>query len=185
MVTLAEVRIRGTALTPLEPFVRAHFGDEGWETLLDGLEPSDAQIYREGPLAMSWYPFSAGYAITPVLIEMAGGDHDILREVAYAGLDYGTRHIFKAIFKLGSPGFMVARSDLVWRRYYDTGSMTAKVEAAHAHVEVHDFPPMPPHYDEVLLRSVEAVIVKAGGELISSEIVPTHTARCAFEYRWR
>ncbi|NOY91439.1 MAG: hypothetical protein GXP55_09535 [Deltaproteobacteria bacterium] len=188
MIPLEKVMVRGTALTPLEPFVRGRLGDEAWETLLASMPTEHAEILRSKPLAMSWYPFAMAWEFLPQLLRLADGDESILRELAHAGLEYSIRHIFKAIFKIGSPGFMVARSDMIWRRYYSTGSMTATVEGNAARVAVHDFPHLPPLYDKVILHSVEATIIKAGGEITRARRVPSSTdasASCAFEYEWR
>jgi len=186
MVPLDEVNIRGTAVAPFGPFVRKRLGDDTWDAMLRDMRPEFAEHFRAGPLAMSWYPFAMASDLLPELVQHAGGDESILRELAHDSLDYSTRHIFKAIFKVGSPGFMVARSDMIWRRYYSSGTMTADVQAGAARVEVRDFPALPPHYDKIVLHSIEAVIAKAGGSLSMARQVRSSDADvcAAFEYRW-
>lgn len=178
-----DVQIKGTALVPFQAYVRERFGDEALRTLLTRLAPADQDAFRGVVLPIGWYPFRIALAAVDVVAEL-GGDA-VLREMAFHNLDYATRNIFKVLFKLGSPQFMVARSDRVWTSYYSAGRMSVPVvKSGYAEIVVHDFPCLTPRYRQVLLHSIEAVVEKAGGKVASAETRDVPSADAGFVVTW-
>src|SRR5262249_10979486 len=103
-------------------------------------------------------------------------------------LDRATNLIFRAIFKVGSPEFMVGKSDQVWKKYYSTGHMEVPYASkGKASVRLLQFPEMTPNYNLVILHAVEAVIVKAGGKITRREItrdIHRGDDHCEYTYEW-
>jgi hypothetical protein len=163
------------------------FGAEGWGRFLQYLEPALAKEFSRPVLAASqWYPFAMATCGADALVVLAQ-DQRILREYAAFNLDYETRMIFRSIFKLGSPEFMVARSDQVWRKFYSLGTMTCDVRPGEACVRLHDFPPATTNFDQLILYSIEAVLIKAGARMKSARHSKCNrfgSPFCEYSFEW-
>jgi hypothetical protein len=164
-VPITNVTMRGTPFAPVQEFVRAQFQDAGWRRFLAILDPAARDIVSQSIIATNWYPFPLALNIVDGLVVLAEGRGSVLRDFAIRNLDYATNVVFRAIFKVGSPAFMVARSDQVWKKYYSTGRMVCDVEPGHSRIELRDFPHLSPNYEKLLLHSIEAVLLKAGARL--------------------
>lgn len=162
--------IRGTALIPLQPFIEGRFGTSSWAAFLHQLPEETRDIYERPLIASVAYPLSAALDAIDSLVRLAGGG-STLREFAVFNLDFATKMVFRAIFKLGSPEFMVARSDQVWRKLYSHGRMSCATSRGRAIVQLHGFQGLRPNYDRLLLHSVEAVLIKAGAKMRGAEQV--------------
>ena len=146
--------IRGSLFQSLPEFVKTHLGEQRWEEFLERVDPGAAAVYRKEMDALSWYPFSVVSSATDALVAMSpmGTGDATLRKFATHNLDRATNLIFRAIFKVGSPEFMVSKSDQVWKKYYSTGRMTVdEVSRGQASVQLHDFPEITRNYTRVVL----------------------------------
>jgi hypothetical protein len=149
--------------------VLKHFGQEAWGTFLADLEPAPRALVEQPVIATNWYPYAYCCAYIDGLVVLASGRQTVLREFAMHNLDYATNMVFRAIFKLGTPEFMVARSDQVWKKLYSHGSMVCDVKQGRARLELHDFPMLSERYSDVVKHSIEAVLLKAGARLTHIE----------------
>ena len=162
---LSRVFVRGTPFAPVEAFVRSQFKEGGWHHFVSLLDPAAREVVTQPVIATNWYPFPIALSLIDHLVILAEGRVSVLRDFAIHNLDYATNVVFRAIFKVGSPQFMVARSDQVWKKYYSTGHMVCDVGHGHSRVELHDFPYLTPNYEKLLVHSIEAVLMKAGARL--------------------
>lgn len=162
---ITAVNVRGTALAPVENFVRRQYTDAGWREFLSLLEPGAREALSQSVIATNWYPFSLALDVVDGLVLLADERPSVLRDFATQNLDYATNMVFRAIFKVGSPQFMVARSDQVWKKYYSAGRMVCDVVPGRSRIELRDFSHLSPNYEKLLLHSIEAVLLKAGARL--------------------
>lgn len=188
--TLANVRVRGTAIVPLRPFIESKFGLDGAATMSRLLSAEAREIFEQPLIGLSWYPFEAGLEIIDALVTLAPAraGATVLRDFAFYNLSYATNVIFRTIFKVGTPEFMIARSDQVWKRFYSHGRMTCETRKKGARVELHDFPYLTPHYSRLVMYGMEAVVEKAGAQFVSG--VQTRSVLegdpfSEFVYEWR
>ncbi len=187
-MTVAGTMIRGTALAPSKQFVMTRFGQERWDDFLEPLSEQTRDVFAAPILPVSWYPFTAALEMIDSALRLAGGDVGVLREIAFFNLDYATNLVFKAIFKLGSPELMVGKSDQVWKKYYSRGHMVPHVTRRNARIELFDFPELTRVYGLVVLHSIEAVVVKAGGNVVravQTRDLARGDAVGEFVYEWR
>jgi hypothetical protein len=182
--------IRGSLFQSLPSFVKAHFGAQRWDEFLDRVDPVAADAYKNEMAALAWYPFIvvASAADTMVAMSSEGTGDAALKKFATHNLDRATNLIFRAIFKIGSPEFMVSKSDQVWKKYYSTGRMTVEnASKGKASVRLYDFPEITRNYTRVVLHAIEATIVKAGGRPTSREVtrdIHAGDAYTEFSYNW-
>lgn len=186
-VSAHEVNLRGTAVAPLKPFIHRHFGDAGWGRFLGAL-PADARAGIETPIiATNWYPYTHCCAYIDGIFALGDMRGTILRDFAIHNLDYATNMVFRAIFKLGTPEFMVARSDQVWKKFYSHGRMVCDVRPKFARIELHDFPLKSSSYARVVTHSIEAVLLKAGARMkraVQSRSALEGNPFSEFTYEW-
>jgi hypothetical protein len=183
-------RIRGSLFQSLPEFVKKRFGQHRWEEFLRRVDPVAAEPLRSGMQALNWYPFLVVASAADAMVAMsADGEGDAtLQKFAVHNLDRATNLIFRAIFKMGSPEFMVGKSDQVWKKYYSTGRMVVEDSSpTKARVRLYDFPDITQTYSKVVMYAIEAVIVKAGGRTTYRQI--THDVNagddfCEFSYAW-
>ena len=183
--------IRGSLFAPVPQFVKETFGEARWPEFLELVDPVAARYLNTELQALSWYPFkvitSAVEAIQ--MMTRATDAEATLRKLSRHNLDRATNIIFRAIFKVGSPEFMVSKSDQVWEKYYSKGRMlVGNATRGCATVQLVNFREITPTYTRVVQYAMEAVITKAGGKLTRSEIT-LDTNRgdhlCEFSYTWK
>jgi hypothetical protein len=176
--TTRETFIRGSLFAPLPPFMQTYLGPEGWEDFLQRVDPVASTVLRSEFVALAWYPFRVITSTIEVLGTMGKmvGKPTAVRDLAFHNLNHATRGIFRAIFKIGSPEFMMSRADQVWRKYYSTGRMTSPlVTRREAVIRLEGVPGMTPSYSVAVMHSLEAVVVKAGGRISVAEITSDMT----------
>jgi len=182
--------IRGSLFQSLPEFVKARFGEHRWEEFLRRIDPVAADALRNDMQALAWYPFLVVASAADAMVAMSpsGQGDATLQRFAVHNLDRATNLIFRAIFRVGSPEFMVGKSDQVWKKYYSTGRM--EVEEAtrgRACVRLYDFPQLTNTYSRVVLYAIEAVISKAGGKTTYREVTRDVNAGdeySEFTYAW-
>jgi len=183
-------RIRGSLFQSLPSFVKTHLGAQRWDEFLERVDPVAADAYRHEMDALSWYPFIVISSATDTLVAMSptGSGDTTLRKFAAHNLDRATNLIFRAIFKVGSPEFMIGKSDQVWKKYYSSGRMTVdKLAKGQASVQLHDFPEITRNYTRVVLYAIEATIIKAGGRTNRCDVtrdIHAGDAFTEFSYSW-
>ena len=182
--------IRGSLFAPVPQFVKTAFGEQRWPEFLHRVDPLAARFLDTQLEALGWYPFRVITSAVEVIQQMsrASDAEAVLRRLARHNLDRATNLIFRAIFKVGSPEFMVSKSDQVWEKYYSKGRMqVGNAGRRHATVQLIDFPEITPTYTRVVQYAIEAVIEKAGGRLTRSEInlnASNGDRLCEFSYAW-
>ena len=170
--TTRETFIRGSLFAPLPPFMKTYLGPDGWSEFLRRVDPVASAVLSQEFVALAWYPFKVVTSAVDVLMAMGKsiGKANAVRDMTFFNLNHATKGIFRAIFKLGSPEFMLARSDQVWRKFYSTGRMSTQlVTRKEAVIRLEWVPDMTSNYSTAILHSLEAVIVKAGGRMTVAE----------------
>ena len=186
-----EVYIRGSLFAPLPRFIQRELGPAGWQEFLKRVDPVASTVLGGEFVALAWYPFTVVTSTVEILSTMgrAMGKPDLLRKMTTDNLDQATRGIFRAIFKIGSPEFMIKRSDHVWKKFYSAGEMTVDVATkGEAIIRLERVPNMTPLYSQVVMYSMQAVIEKAGGVVTRAEMtsdIAKGDPRSEYHYRWK
>ncbi|HEX4336872.1 MAG TPA: hypothetical protein VH062_13225 [Polyangiaceae bacterium] len=188
--TTRKTFIKGSMFAPVPAFTRQYLGADGWEAFLERLDPLSAQVMKSEFVALAWYPFSviADVARCVELTGKAFGKTNPLSDLAHASLETTTRGIFRAIFKIGSPEFMISRADQVWRKFFSNGEMSTKITSrGHATVQLRGMPDMTTPYSVSVLHTLEGVISKSGGRITVAEMTQDlgRGDDCSeYTYRW-
>ncbi|HEX4474856.1 MAG TPA: hypothetical protein VH142_07255 [Polyangiaceae bacterium] len=188
--TTKETFFRGSLFAQVPMFMERYLGVEGWKDFLRRVDPSVAEVMRSEFVALAWYPFRMVTGLVAAL-DATGkmiGKKDAISDMTTFNLDHATRGIFRAVFKLGSPEFMLSRSDHVWRKFYSNGIMTVPLaKRGEAVVRLQFVPDMTPLYSVTVMHSLKAVIVKAGGRVTRAEMegdLARGDERSDFHFLW-
>ena len=182
--------IRGSLFVPLPPFMKTYLGPEAWIDFLQRVDPVASVVLSHQFVALAWYPFKVVTSTVDVLEIMGGllGEPNAVRDMTTYNLNYATRGLFRAVFKLGSPEFMLSRSNHVWQKFYSRGRMTMPlITRNEALLQLEGVPDITPNYSKVVMHSMEAVIVKAGGSILVAETtkdVARGDKYSEYHYRW-
>ena len=118
---------KGLLFVYLKDYVTERQGATAWEALVKDQKPVDVTRLRELILASGWYSIGTWNRL---LAEYLTRHHDANPMAAMRQFgDYlGERELnslVRFVLKLGSPEFMLRRTDFLWRRYFDTGTFGA------------------------------------------------------------
>lgn len=181
--------VRGSFFASIPTATRDYLGPEGWSVFLGQLDPASAAVLKSEFVALAWYPFSI-VADVARAVDATGkklGKKNALAHMSEANLNYATRGLFRAIFKIGSPEFFIDRSDMIWRKCYSNGEMAVTCERGNATVKLRGVPDMTPHYSISVLHSLEAVLRMAGARVTKAEMtrdISKGDAFSEYSYRW-
>lgn len=118
------VLARGPNFVYGREFVREEHGLRIWEKVVDALPPEAAAVWN-GPLLITGsYPFSAFKSMLAGLTEMVGArpEAETARMYSYIA-DRSLNSVYKFFFRLAQPSFVISRYPVLWRRFFEAGSV--------------------------------------------------------------
>jgi hypothetical protein len=118
---------KGTLLKNLGEYVIERHGQPAWRQLIDSLPADDRAILAGLVLAGGWYPVGVWNRVLAAYLARHAKDADAEAEIVARWIaDRDLNTLFKVMLKMGSPEFVLARTDSLWSRYFDSG----KIESA-------------------------------------------------------
>ncbi len=128
---MTQGNVKGLLFHYLKDFMTERHGAASWETMVRKQTSADEQRLRELMLASGWYPMGTWNRF---LASYLNHHHDLnpMGGMRVFGDYLGERELNSLVrfaLKLGSPEFMLKRTDFLWRRYFDTGTFGATESA--------------------------------------------------------
>ena len=116
---------KGTLLKNLGDYVHDRHGAAAWRVVVDALPADDRAIIDGLLLVGGWYPVGVWNRCIESYIAKFALDADaemtaVARHIANRDLNT----VFKVLLKMGSPEFVLGRTDSLWSRYFDMGELT-------------------------------------------------------------
>jgi hypothetical protein len=113
---------KGTLLKNLGEFVVERHSPAAWRAVVDALSPDDRAIIDGLLLVGGWYPVGVWNRCVAGYITRYATDADAeMTAVARHIADRDLNTLFKVMLKMGSPEFVLGRTDSLWSRYFDVG----------------------------------------------------------------
>ncbi len=109
---------------------RQFLGPADWRDLVASLPADDREFLGDHLSAHVWYPVSAYNRLMQSLLAMRDSATitALSRHIATEDLNL----TFKMLLKMGSPEFLLRRTEAIWSRYFDRGRfLAAEVETHH------------------------------------------------------
>ncbi len=115
--------IKGVGLRGLLKYIKLNY-PPGVEPIIEKLPEAEKKVFDSPILTSNWYPYAAFGEVLKIMDrEMGSGDMRACRKYGESagGLDLSS--IFKVFLKVGSPQFIIKRSDWFWKQYFRPGGM--------------------------------------------------------------
>ncbi|MFQ5669116.1 MAG: TIGR02265 family protein [Acidobacteriota bacterium] len=117
--------VKGSVLRSRLDFVVDHFGESGFQRLLDALPEADRKLIKSGLLSAQWYPFELGESIDSVVMEVLGKNSpETFRELGARSADFNLKGVHQVFVHDRDPHGLLKRAPAIYKLYYDTGHRT-------------------------------------------------------------
>ncbi len=124
--------VKGTLLGARARYVREEYGDAALEELKQAVAPEAREYLDKAPLPFAWYPLSLLVEIDrQIALGPMQGDLDKMQIFGDRIARYDLKTIYKVLFKLGTPGFVLKRIGTVYGMYLKGGSAHTEVLGDH------------------------------------------------------
>jgi hypothetical protein len=183
-------KVKGTTLYGRLKYVRSHHGEAPLDRVLAELPDQDmARNLRLGAIRSEWYPFETLVSLIEAIDRVCGkGDGALFRPMAAQIAEDDLKTVYKAFFRIASPGYIITKASHVWQQYYDAGELVIlKNEPNAVDLEIRKFPTPNRTHCESISGWIERCIAMTGAAsvLVSHpECRAEGRARCIFEARW-
>ena len=98
------------------------FGSRGQQQILEQLPEELAEGLAYGRIvAGGWYPIGWLSALHEGAQELSGSGRELARKLGYMGSKSYFRGVHKVFISFMDPGFVIGKTPIIFRKYYDTG----------------------------------------------------------------
>jgi hypothetical protein len=184
-----KTQVKGTAVLASIRFVKEKFGEDGIAKVRARLDPEDQERLESTILASAWYPVSFLLAVMKgAKVEFGTQMPDVINQMGRASADYAHTTVYKLVFKVGSPQWIISKASVIFSSYYDRGQMVVTESGpGFANVEVREFGEPAPEFCERIagwcVRTFELSGAKSV-QLNHVKCVCKGAKACRFEGSW-
>ncbi len=126
-------------------YVLDEYGERGVSDVLSRLTPALREAFLRPAVTMAWSTVATVVGIDRAIYEgPMGSSLNRMRHFGSEIAKYDVPGIYRAFFRLGTPGFILGKIPLVYRQYFKKGAVKCHVEQARA--EIHLEGVAFPHY---------------------------------------
>lgn len=187
-------KTRGTVLVALKDFVRAQFGEDGWDRLLDALDDAD-RLLVELPTSISWYDIELVCRALGALDQVLGkNDRSLVEQFGRFEAERDLTTIQRVFLRMASPAWVVEKVGQYWRRFADFGEWNIQRERVDGEkaVGVKAVLTGVPRPDRCYCAELSGYFARCLELVGAKDVTVRHPecrakgdARCAFVGRWR
>ena len=179
---------KGTLVASRVRYVREEHGPEAVGQVAAALEPEAREAFENPPLPFTWTPLPLMVAIDRAIVDgPMGGDPGEMFRFGSLIAGYDLPVIYKVLFKVGSPGFIVGRASMVYSQYFRGGKLRSTVDGKRATAVLEGF--VQPRYmcAEGMRGWLHASVSMSGGRntgVEHPECVHAGDERCTWTIGW-
>lgn len=181
--------MKGNLLASRARWIRENGGEAGLDELVEAVPEPGRRFLIEPPLPFAWYPFEPMLAIDREIIRsVMNGRVERMYDLGNAIARYDLSTIYKVLFKLGSPAFIIKRIGIVYGQYLRPGRAVSESSSpGAATVSLTDV--RFPYYfcAHGISGWLHAAIELSGGRNVAVtqvDCVHRGAGECRFELRW-
>ena len=116
------MKIKGVVVHARREFVEEHFGEGAWDRVLQVLPDEDRENLGDTVFAARWYPFEVGSRLDDAIVSVLGeGRWEIFEEIGRKSAERSLTKEHQSFLAPGDPQSFMAKAELIYRFYYDTG----------------------------------------------------------------
>lgn len=126
-------RAKGLLFGHLETFAKRATGASSYAATIAALPPGDQEVLSGMLLAVGWYPVGTWNRVLEAYLRMHHRDpaRGMDEFASYLG-ERELTGLVKFVLKMGSPEFMIGRTNFLWGRYFDHGTFgSEQIEPKH------------------------------------------------------
>lgn len=185
----ASYSVKGNLLAARPRYIREKWGEQTLKDLVKQLDPRARAFFEAPILPFQWYPFEAVLEIDRVML--AGPMQSELDAMVQFGSDvarYDLSTLYKVLFKLGTPAFIVKRIGTAYGMYVKGGTMVPSgVESGKATVTLQEGS-LPLYFCRYGIAGWFTAALELSGahgvQVKETTCVHDGAARCAWQATW-
>jgi hypothetical protein len=121
-----EYSVKGNLIAARPRYIREHWGESAVRDVANRLAPETRTVFDSAILPFAWFPFPIMAEIDTAIVEgPMGGDMAAMEGFGSMIARYDLTTLYKVLFKLGSPSFIMKRVHTVYRTYVRGGAIAA------------------------------------------------------------
>lgn len=180
--------VKGNYLSSRPRYVLEEHGREVFQRVAERLEGPTREAFENPPLPFTWNPFELLMAMDQAIIaEAMGGDVTQMRRFGQLIARYDLSLVYKVLFRVGTPSFVLGRSGMAYKQYIRGGEMSSKTESDAGVVELERIA-LPRYLCEYGVSGwLESAVEMSGGR----DVTVSHEAcrhrgsvRCSWRLSW-
>jgi len=184
-----KTQVKGTAVLGTIRFIKETFGDEGLSRVVGHLDEQDRTRMEAVVLASAWYPVSFLLALMKAAKKEFGDQMpEVVTNIGRASADYAHTTVYKLVFKVGSPQWIISKASTIFSSFYDQGQMVVTEKGPKfANVEMRDFGEPAPEFCERIAGWIVRTFELSGAkdvQLRHVTCVCKGAKVCRFEGTW-
>jgi hypothetical protein len=186
----ADYQVKGNLLAARPRYVRERWGDDAVRDVASRLDASIRPLFDGTILPFYWYPFAPLATIDNVIINgPMAGDAAQMKDFGATVARYDLSTLYKMLFKLGTPGFVIRRVGVVYKTYIKGGGIAAAdVSDGDARIRLTEGN-LPRYFCEHGVPGwFTAALELSGGKEVDvreTECIHTGSRACTWHARWR
>lgn len=185
-----ELFVRGTTIDAARRFLLRDKGTPEWDALSEQLTPEQRALIDQKVDTSAWYPASIYVAVLERAAEtVARGDGEgYLKRLGRFVLDDGVNSLYRAFFRIASPGLVIRGSALLWGMFFK-GNKLKILDSSRRSVSVAvvDTPVLSHRLCQSIVGGMEASLEHAGAKNVTFELRNCGEGqcnRCDFHFTW-
>jgi hypothetical protein len=183
-------QVKGNLLAARPRYVREQWGPRGVEEVVSRLDREARAAFASTILPFAWYPFSTMAAIDRAIVEgPMRADITKMKDFGSRIARYDLPTLYKVLFKIGSPGFLLKRIGVVYSTYIRGGSIAVTVVREAKAVVTQEQGALPYYFcNQGIPGWFGAAIELSGGKDIhvrETECTHEDAEHCRWEATWR
>ncbi|MEW6517157.1 MAG: hypothetical protein AB1439_09650 [candidate division FCPU426 bacterium] len=183
-------KTKAVHLQNFRKLVMQQAGEQGLTAIANRLNLQDQALLNQSLLSSQWIDYGFWWRLLVAADQVLGqGDYQWIRTMGGFDAQENLQGIYRSFLKMMSIKAVIRSSDLIWRRYYDTGEMRVmRLDSDEAELHLHNFPELPLHHEaevvgwmEGAMRLGKATLVEVKHDLCLAKGDPY----CRFIIHWQ
>jgi hypothetical protein len=176
-------------LKSLKKYILQRSNEAMWEKIILSAIP-DGKSYLERPIVVNnWLDYNIWWKLLEVTDQLMGaGDGRIIQEVGAFDAKESLTGIYQIFLSIASPSFIISQSQILWRRYYDSGEMCViMVNPESTVLHLQGISGMPLHHEWELIGWMKTALELAGAkkpQIQHTTCLAKGEAYCTFLASW-
>lgn len=113
------VEIKGSVLNEAIKSIRAHYGEQAYETILEKLDPEARAFFKQTTiLSSNWYSFDSFFKFLEADMGVTIGGEEKLIQRAEMLIERQLNGIYKPFVKPGEPRYLLSHVGVILQTYY-------------------------------------------------------------------